>query len=90
MGYNTARDLADYTDTRTAISQHLQYNHYPPVPLSMVEPCLEAIDAYWDEDIDREIDLPAGVLFRGEPTAPAHNIISAHHLEAFLETEDED
>jgi len=35
MGYNTALDLADL-DLEQGIAYHLQGNHYPPVPLSMV------------------------------------------------------
>ena len=55
MGYNTALDLSTELDLEMAISIHLQSNHYPPVPLSMVEPCIEAIDAYYDEDYDKLI-----------------------------------
>jgi hypothetical protein len=88
MGYNTALDLSNELDLEMAISIHLQSNHYPPVPLSMVEPCIEAIDAFYDEDYNREIALPQGVLWRGQVTAPASAIIEQHHLEAWLPEED--
>ena len=43
MGSNFATELADNDlfdlDLETAIGYHLQGNHYPPVPLSMVQPC---------------------------------------------------
>ena len=84
MGYNTSLDLANELDLEVAIGYHLQGNHYPPVPLSMVEPCIEAIDAFYDEDYNREIALPQGVLWRGQVTAPASAIIEQHHLEAWL------
>jgi hypothetical protein len=55
MGYNTALDLAESFDLDQAILIHLQGNHYPPVPASMVQPCIDAIDAYYDEDYDKMI-----------------------------------
>jgi hypothetical protein len=84
MGYNTALDLAEELDLEMAISIHLQSNHYPPVPLSMVEPCIDAIDAYYEEDYNKLIELPMGVLWRGNTNAPASAIIEAHHLDAWL------
>jgi hypothetical protein len=88
MGYNTALDLSTELDLEVALGYHLQGNHYPPVPLSMVEPCIEAIDAFYDEDYNREIALPQGVLWRGQVTAPASAIVEQHHLEAWLPEED--
>jgi hypothetical protein len=88
MGYNTALDLSNELDIEVAIGYHLQGNHYPPVPLSMVEPCIEAIDAFYDEDYNREIALPEGISWRGQVTAPASAIIEQHHLEAWLPEED--
>lgn len=85
MGYNTAQDLANELDLETAIGYHLQGNHYPPVPLSMVEPCIEAIDAVNDAGLwDLHIVLPNGITWRGETSAPAHAIIEAHHLESWI------
>ena len=91
MGSNFATELADNElldlDLETAIGIHLQGNHYPPVPLSMVEPCIEAIDAYWDEDYNKLIEMPEGVSYRGSKYAPAYAIIEQHHLEAWLPEE---
>ena len=84
MGNNLALDLASEFDLEQGIAYHLQGNHYPPVPLSMVQPCIDAIDAYYEEDYDRLIDLPEGVSWRGETSAPAHAMIDAHHLQAWL------
>jgi hypothetical protein len=88
MGYTTALDLSNELDLEVAIGYHLQGNHYPPVPLSMVEPCIEAIDAFYDEDYNREIALPEGISWRGQVTAPASAIIEQHHLDAWLPEED--
>ena len=88
MGYNTALDLSESLDLEMALSIHLQSNHYPPVPLSMVEPCIEAIDAYYDEDYNKLIEMPEGVFYRGDTFAPAHAIVSQHHLDAWLPESD--
>ncbi len=87
MGSNLAYDLASDElglDLETSIGWHLQGNHYPPVPLSMVEPCIEAIDAYWDEDYNKLIEMPKGVSYRGSNFAPASAIVEQHHLDAWL------
>ena len=84
MGYTTAQDLANELDLEVALGYHLQGNHYPPAPLSMVEPCIEAIDAYWDEDYNRLIEMPKGVSYRGSNFAPASAIVEQHHLDAWL------
>ena len=92
MGSNMATELADGTlglDMESAIAMHLRGNHYPPVPLSMVPVCIEAIDAYWEDDFNRAIELPEGISWRGETHAPAYAIIESHHLDAWC-TEDED
>ena len=95
MGSITAIGLADTTlDLETQLLYHLQGNHYPPVPREMVQPCIEAIDAYYDEDFDREIDMPKvndyQITYKGKTTAPARAIVEQHHLEWFIEPADED
>ena len=87
MGHNTALDFAEL-DLEQGIAYHLQGNHYPPVPLSMVEPCIKAIDAYWEEDFDRSIEMPEGVFYKGQTHAPAWAIVEQHHLEAWLQESD--
>jgi hypothetical protein len=85
MGSNLAQDLAEnVTDIRQSIAIQLRSNHYPPVPLTMVEPCIEAIYACSDEDYDKRITLPEGVTWRGSVTAPAWAIVEGHHLEPWL------
>ncbi len=90
MGSNLAYDLASDElglDLENAIGIHLRSNHYPPVPLSMVQPCIDAIDAYYDEDYQRLIDLPAPITWRDQNTAPASAIVEANHLDAWLPEE---
>ena len=87
MGSNFANDLAlaDNLTIENQIAIHLSSNHYPPVPAIMVPTCVEAIDAVNDAGLwDLEIPLPEGVSWRGLTTAPAHAIIEAHHLNAWI------
>ena len=84
MAYDLAsNDLLDL-DLETQLRIHLTGNHYPPVPVSMVQPCIDAIDAYYDEDYNKMIEMPEGVSYRGSKFAPASAIIEQHHLEAWL------
>lgn len=93
MGSNLATELADGTlglDMESSIAIHLRGNHYPPVPYSMVQPCIDAIDAYWEEDLQRLIEMPEGVSYKGNTHAPAWAIIEQHHLDAWCTESDED
>jgi hypothetical protein len=90
MGSVTALGIQDSVlDLETQLAYHLQGNHYPPVPLSMVKPCIDAIDAYYDEDYERFIAMPEGVFYKGMSHAPARAIVEQHHLEFWLPQEDD-
>jgi hypothetical protein len=91
MGRNFATELSamDTMSIEQQINLHLQYNFYPPVPSSMVQACVEAINAYWNEDIDAMIEMPQGVEYRGSNYAPAHAIVEQHRLDAWLDTDDD-
>ena len=72
MGSNFATELAELDlglSLEDSIAIHLSANHYPPVPRSMVQPCIDAIDAYHDEDYQRLIDLPAPITWRDKSQA---------------------
>lgn len=88
MGSNMATELASGMfdlDLESQLSMHLRGNHYPPVPNSMIAPCIEAINSVNDNgDWNLEIDLPEPITWRGKTSAPAHAIIEAHHLSAWL------
>lgn len=90
MGLNFATELStmDTMPIEAQINLHLQYNFYPPVPSSMVQACVEAIEAYNDEDIYRQIEMPQGVEYRGQTTAPAHAIVEQHRLDPWLWQDD--
>lgn len=88
MGLTTAIGLAEDLSLEAGLAYHLQANHYPPVPVAMVQPCIDAIDAYWEEDYSRTIELPEGISWRGQTSCPASAIVDAHHLDAWLREED--
>jgi hypothetical protein len=89
MGNILATELAEMDlDLETAIGYHLRGNHYPPVPLSMVQPCIDAIDAFYEEDYNRLITLPDGIMWRDRQSAPASAIVEAHHLDNWLPQEE--
>lgn len=91
MGNALSQDLAENViDIRQSIAIQLRSNHYPPVPLSMVEPCIEAIYAVSDGDTHKSIQLPEGISWRGYPTAPAYAIVEGHHLGAWCSYDDTD
>lgn len=91
MGALQAREMAemDSLSMEDSIAWHLQSNHFPPIPKSMVQPCIEAIDAYWELDTDRLISLPEGVGYKGLTVAPAWAIIEQHHLDAWCMEDEE-
>ena len=73
-----------------AIEWHLIGNHYPPVPKSMIKPCIEAIMSYNEGDHTKLIELPEGITYQnGKTSAPAVALINAHHLDDWLVEEDE-
>ena len=95
MGSVTAIGLADTTlDLETQLAYHLKGNHYPPVPVEMVKPCIEAIDAFYDEDFNRMIEMPMvgdyQITYKGSKQAPASAIVSQHHLEWFINPAEEE
>ena len=98
MGSLQAQEFASLTQEGTisleqSLTWHLRANHYPPVPASMVDPCIQAIEianaSQWgDADLNDRVALPDGVLWRGEDTAPAWAIIESHHLDSFIQWEE--
>ena len=64
---------------------HLQHNHFPALPLAMIEPAKQAIEAGNCEQWDMLIDLPKGMQYRGQTAATASALIEALHLGSFIE-----
>ena len=93
MGSNFANEMASgvlddmgiHLDIETQIGIHLSANHYPPVPKTMIQPCIQAIDAVNDLGLwNAPIELPEGITWKNRQYAPASAIIEAHHLDAWL------
>jgi hypothetical protein len=89
MGSIQAMEMAEMLDMDDALAWHLRSNHFPPIPLSMIEPCKEAIQAALEGDWLRLISLPEGVGYKGLTVAPADAIIAQHHLDAWVELDEE-
>ena len=96
MGRTFADALSTATglDIEGAIAIHLQSNHYPPIPVEMVTPCIQAINCYNNRaDMNTPIGLPEidgfQISYKGKTTAPAWAIIQQHHLDAWLIEDDE-
>ena len=85
MGYNSAHDMAAHTDVRSTVSWHLSANCYPPVPASMVNVCVDAIDAMIAGDSDEQIHLPEGTLYKGQESAPAWAVMENFRLEGIID-----
>ena len=93
MGSVTALGIQDTVlDLETQILYHLKGNFYPPVPAEMVQPCIDAIDAYYAEDHSRMIDMPMvgdfQILYKNSTQAPAWAIVENHHLEFWIQLEE--
>lgn len=107
MGSNFSNEMADGTladlgidlTLEQQISIQLRNNHYPPVPHSMVQPCIEAINACNENETNRLIQLPFDgvdkdgnpfqITWRGQDKAPAWAIVQQHHLDAWVFEEDD-
>jgi hypothetical protein len=85
MGYNNLLDIASQTDLTTAVSWHLKANCYPPVPAVMIPICVEAIDLVICEEGNQYVELPEGVLYKGDTSAPAWAIVDNYRLGAILD-----
>jgi hypothetical protein len=89
MGSIQAMEMAEMLSIDDALAWHLRSNHFPPIPLSMVEPCKEAIQNALAGDWFKLVSLPEGVGYKGLTAAPTHAIIEQHHLDAWVELDEE-
>jgi hypothetical protein len=81
----------------TALTWHLQANVFPPVPLAFASTARIALLAMRADQPDTPVDLPPGYAYSpkgvhhetASTTMPARLVITALHLEAFLEADDD-
>lgn len=89
MGLQTAIGISELEmPIESQIAIHLRSNFYPPIPLSMVQPCVDAINAYWNDVPDASIEMPQGVSYRSSNYAPAHAIVEQYRLDSWLESDE--
>jgi len=69
----------DNIDLDTMLDIHLKGNHYPPVHSSFIPVCKEAIECCNDEDYNKQIKMPNGIV------KSAMGIVEGLHLDSFLE-----
>lgn len=90
MGRQLAEALSELdAPLKQQIEIHLVSNFYPPVPRFMAQTCVDALNAYWEEDTDRIIDMPNGVSYKGSTSAPAWAIVEQHRLWPWLQEEED-
>jgi hypothetical protein len=89
MGSLQAMEMAEMLEIDDALAWHLRSNHFPPIPLSMIEPCKEAIQNALEGNWMKLVSLPEGVGYKGLTAAPTHAIIEQHHLDAWVELDEE-
>lgn len=53
-------------DERTMLEYHLRYNHFPALPLPMVDTVLEAIALARLGEMAATVTLPDGLLYQGK------------------------
>lgn len=73
-----------------ALEYHLTFNHFPPVPLTLVSVCQRIIEGQGTWGYDDTISLPEDVRWRGESQAPIQAVIEEFHLDPFLEHSEEE
>jgi hypothetical protein len=81
--YN-GRVIEEPSDYWKLVAFHLQENHQPSIPLSMVDTCIRAIEYANDGDFNTIIALPEGTLYKGANTASVETIVESHHLHHFI------
>jgi hypothetical protein len=69
---------------RVALEWHLQSNHYPPVPMSMLPVCERAIKKARDGKWHFRVRLPKGCTFKGSIYAPVDEVVRGHNLDTFI------
>lgn len=93
MGASTAQAFANEVaegncPIEAAVQYHLRQNHYPPPPVCMVEPCVEAINYANEGNYDADVFLPTGVTWRGSTMVPVRALVESFHLQSFINSDE--
>lgn len=91
MGNKTSMEIVESgLSLRDQLAWHLQGNHYPPVPLEMVDPSIDSIELASAGHWNAEVLLPDGISYKGNKYAPVWAIIEQHHLGEWVDAEEGD
>jgi hypothetical protein len=94
MGTTGAQGFAELVEEgsvslESAISWHMQSNHYPPHPRFMIPVAIRAIELANDGLWDEAVDLPEQVQWAEDWRLPtAAEIVESFHLDAFIDEEE--
>ena len=90
MGRTTAVGISELDiPLKEQIEIHLVRNFYPPIPKFMAQTCVDALNAYWEKETNRMIDMPKGGSYKGSTSAPAWAIVEQHRLDTWLDSEED-
>ena len=68
----------------SAINAHRISNLFPVPPAHMTAVMIEAVEAARAEEYEKDIQLPDGVLYKGQTWVYPHEVIEEFRLGAFL------
>jgi len=70
-----------------SIEIHFSSNHYPPLPSALVPVAVRIIEGVnaGELDYDSPVELPDGITYRGESSAPGGACVEGWHLDAWLD-----
>ena len=93
MGAQSTRGMLEAVEqglvslpSEAILHYHLQSNHYPPLPVSLVPTCQRAIELVACEEGGRRVRLPKGLVGQdGRRSVVATDLVEAAHLWEFVE-----
>lgn len=85
MGSKISKELAqdvseELTNLEAALTYHFRSNHYPPLPYSLIPVAIQIVKG----EVTDEVELPEGITWKGQKSAPVSECIKAWHLSEFL------
>lgn len=88
MGHMHAMEITamENVSLHQKLKWHLTGNHYPPIPLAMIEPAIEAINLCNEGQWDQLVATPYRHKKYGDES-PAWVLIEHMHLNEFLDNE---
>ena len=93
MGAQSTRGMLEAVEeglvslpSEAALHWHLQSNHYPPLPISLVPTCQRAIELVASDEGGRRVRLPKGLVGQdGRRSVVTADLVEAAHLWDFVE-----